>query len=112
MLEGSGTEGTQFIVSFTPTSYGAPLTGKLVIETSFIQWNYHIIGTHPTYEPPTTDQFKPQIDNKISQHIKQNIKQLKRISMSRNYLKENVKTLKKDSNTIKTTTHLNKTNFS
>jgi hypothetical protein len=37
-LEPYGKEGTNFIVSFTPTEYGKPKIGKLVIQTEEVQW--------------------------------------------------------------------------
>ena len=37
-LEQYGRDGTNFIVSFTPTEYGKPKVGKLVIQTEEMQW--------------------------------------------------------------------------
>ena len=47
MLEPYGKEGTNFIVSFTPTEYGKAKVGKLIIQTDEMQWSYEIRGTHP-----------------------------------------------------------------
>lgn len=47
MLEPYGKDGTNFIVSFTPTEYGKAKVGKLIIQTEEMQWSYEIRGTHP-----------------------------------------------------------------
>ena len=47
VLEPYGKEGTNFIVSFTPTEYGKPKIGRLVIQTEEMQWTYEIRGSHP-----------------------------------------------------------------
>lgn len=38
VLEPFGKDGTNFIVSFTPTEYGKNKTGKLIIQTEEMQW--------------------------------------------------------------------------
>ena len=43
VLEPFGKDGTNFIVSFTPTEYGKNKTGKLIIQTEEMQW-YILIG--------------------------------------------------------------------
>lgn len=49
LLEPYGKEGSNFIVSFTPTEYGKQKIGKLVIQTDEMQWTYEIKGSHPHY---------------------------------------------------------------
>jgi hypothetical protein len=49
LLEPYGKEGTNFIVSFSPTEYGKQKIGKLVIQTDEMQWTYEIKGSHPHY---------------------------------------------------------------
>lgn len=51
-LEPYGKDGTNFIVSFTPTEYGKAKTGRLVIQTEEMQWMYEIKGSHPHYQIP------------------------------------------------------------
>ena len=46
-LEPYGKDGTNFIVSFTPTEYGKQKLGRLVIQTEEMQWTYEIRGSHP-----------------------------------------------------------------
>lgn len=52
MLEPYGKEGTNFIISFTPTEYGKAKVGRLVIQTDEMQWTYEIKGSHPQYKIP------------------------------------------------------------
>jgi hypothetical protein len=47
MLEPYGKDGTNFIISFTPTEYGKAKVGRLVIVTDEMQWTYEIRGSHP-----------------------------------------------------------------
>lgn len=47
LLEPYGKEGTNFIVSFTPTEYGKAKIGRLIIQTEEMQWTYEIRGSHP-----------------------------------------------------------------
>ena len=54
-LEPAGGDGTVFVITFTPQEYGKVVTGKLVIQTSSMQWTYVVKGTHPKYEPPKPD---------------------------------------------------------
>jgi len=37
-MERHGTEGTTFIISFTPIEYGKILKGKLIIQTDELYW--------------------------------------------------------------------------
>ena len=64
-LEPYGKEGTNFIVSFTPTEYGKQKIGRLVIQTEEMQWTYEIRGSHPQYKIPTI-QGGGRLDNKLS----------------------------------------------
>jgi len=52
MLESYGKEGTNFIISFTPTEYGKPNIGRLIIQTEEMQWSYEVRGSHPQYKIP------------------------------------------------------------
>lgn len=67
LLEPYGKEGTNFIVSFTPTEYGKMKMGKLVIQTEEMQWTYEIRGTHPQYKIPTVQGGR--IENKLSKEV-------------------------------------------
>eukprot|EP01084_Bolivina_argentea_P003760 7080_1 len=88
-------DGQQFIVSFTPNEYGAALNGKLIIETSVMEWSYKVIGTHPTYIPPNLNSFKPTVDNKISKQIQIKRHKEKLIVKNRNFLRKNISATKK-----------------
>lgn len=55
VLRPEGKEATRFFVSFSPTEYGKPTTGTLVIRTNVIQWTYRIKGVHPKYKKPVVE---------------------------------------------------------
>lgn len=69
LLEPYGKEGTNFIVSFTPTEYGKQKIGRLVIQTEEMQWTYEIRGSHPQYKIPHASGGR--IENKLSQDLLQ-----------------------------------------
>merc|ERR1712083_761470 len=88
-LEPYGKEGTNFIVSFTPTEYGKQKIGRLVIQTEEMQWTYEIRGSHPQYKIPTV-QGGGRLDNKLSKQ------QTKVISHAekKNFMKANLQATK------------------
>jgi len=53
ILEPYGSEGSNFIITFLPRTYGKIYIGKLVIETEEMQWTYEVRGDHPKYEQPS-----------------------------------------------------------
>lgn len=67
LLEPYGKEGTNFIVSFTPTEYGKAKVGRLVIQTDEMQWTYEIRGSHPQYKIPQAQGGR--IQNKLSKEL-------------------------------------------
>ena len=88
MLEPYGKEGTNFIVSFTPTEYGKAKVGKLVIQTDEMQWTYEIKGSHPQYKIPEVGGGR--ISNKLSRDVLATLKQKQ--AVKKNFLKQNLKT--------------------
>ena len=52
ILPRAGTAGSLFTVGYTPTEYGKPVRGTLVILTDDMQWSYEVRGVHPQYEAP------------------------------------------------------------
>lgn len=40
-------EGTQFVITFTPKEYGIREIANLIVATNEAQWNYQIIGMYP-----------------------------------------------------------------
>jgi len=67
LLEPYGKDGTNFIVSFTPTEYGKAKIGKLIIQTEEMQWTYEIRGSHPQYKIPEVGGGR--IANKLSKDV-------------------------------------------
>jgi hypothetical protein len=60
----SSPDGTQFVVSFRPHSYGKIYKGKLIVETEEMQWTYQVNGQFPKYKAPKNAEakVKTQID--------------------------------------------------
>lgn len=72
LLEPYGKEGTNFIVSFTPTEYGKAKIGRMVIQTEEMQWTYEIRGSHPQYKIPEVGGGR--IKNKLSADVMRQMK--------------------------------------
>ena len=87
LLEPYGKEGTNFIVSFTPTEYGKAKIGKLVIQTEEMQWTYEIRGSHPQYKIPQVGGGR--IANKLSKDVIDKRKSVQ--GKPRNFLADNLK---------------------
>ena len=88
LLEPYGKEGTNFIVSFTPTEYGKAKIGKLVIQTEEMQWTYEIRGSHPQYKIPQPERGG-RIANKLSKDVLDKRKSVQ--GKPRNFLADNLK---------------------
>ncbi|XP_074645875.1 cilia and flagella-associated protein 47-like isoform X2 [Tubulanus polymorphus] len=54
-----GTKGTLIQVGFIPAMYGKVYVGRLVVQTSDMQWTYMIRGIPPDYAPPTANSKPP-----------------------------------------------------
>ena len=52
VLTRAGTAGTLFTVGYTPTEYGKPVKGTLIVLTDDMQWSYEVRGGHPQYDAP------------------------------------------------------------
>ena len=87
ILEPYGREGTQFIVSYTPTEYGAPKGAMLVVLTDDMQWSYAIKGTHPQYKKP--DVGGGGVDNRLSRATRDAV-QTARSQSRKNFIKTNI----------------------
>ncbi len=55
VLEPVGQTPTQLTVSYSPTSYGNPQAGTLIVTTDRMEWRYLVRGTFPSYEVPKTE---------------------------------------------------------
>lgn len=80
VLEPFGREGTTFIVTFSPSEYGAAKIGRLIIQTDDMRWIYTIKGVHPHYQKPEVQGGR--LDNKISKHP---------ASSKKNFIRNNMK---------------------
>ena len=90
ILEPYGKEGTNFIVSFTPTEYGKQKKGKLIILTEEMQWSYEIKGTHPHYKIP--EPKGGRLNNKLEKELEDKV--MHKFELGKNFLAENKKTTK------------------
>lgn len=84
LLEPYGKDGTNFIVSFTPTEYGKTKVGRLVIQTEEMQWTYEIRGSHPQYKIPQASGGR--IQNKLSKEMQSKITHKEK----KNFLRDNL----------------------
>jgi len=88
LLEPYGKEGTNFIVSFTPTEYGKAKIGRMVIQTEEMQWTYEIRGSHPQYRIPEVGGGR--IANRLSKDVMRQMRAKQ--TTKKNFLKENLRT--------------------
>ena len=88
VLEPYGKDGTNFIVSFTPTEYGKAKIGKMVIQTDEMQWTYEIRGSHPHYKVPEVGGGR--IANRLSKDLAHKLKS--NHTTKKNFIKENLRT--------------------
>jgi hypothetical protein len=63
----NSSDGTSFIISYTPVEYGKVKLGKLVIKTDDMYWSFTVKGTFPQYKPPNLSQSR--IDNRLNSDI-------------------------------------------
>lgn len=82
VLEPFGREGTTFVVTFSPTEYGAAKIGRLIIQTDDMRWIYTIKGVHPHYQPPEV--VGGRLDNKLTKQP---------ASSKKNFIRDNMKQL-------------------
>lgn len=99
-LEPAGSDGTQFVVSFSPQEYGTMLKAKLIIQTSDMQWTYEVRGTHPHYVPPRAT--VASIDNRLSVDITNRMRSSHNASQNKNYLKKNIESARQPQRFLKT----------
>jgi hypothetical protein len=86
ILEPFGREGTQFVVTFYPSEYGFPKSGKLMILTDDMQWTYMVKGTHPAYKPP---EGRRQVDDRLSKTQRTFLGASQHLTR-KNYIRENI----------------------
>ena len=97
LLEPYGKEGTNFIVSFTPTEYGKAKIGRMVIQTEEMQWTYEIRGSHPQYKIPEVGGGR--IANRLSRDVVRTMKEKQ--GTKKNFLKENLRAAQRAGNSPK-----------
>jgi hypothetical protein len=63
ILAKHGSDGTAFVISFTPVEYGKEKLAKLIIETKQMYWSFSVKGTFPKYKKPRAKHSS--IDSKL-----------------------------------------------
>lgn len=92
VLEPASSNGTMFVVSFTPTRYGRTIIGKLLIQTDDMQWTYEVRGTHPFYEPPVG---VGKVQNKLAPSEQRELDRAAEQRRRKNFIKDNVEHTRK-----------------
>ncbi|EKX37711.1 hypothetical protein GUITHDRAFT_116187 [Guillardia theta CCMP2712] len=71
MLSPYGSEGTTFLLSFSPKTYGRSYRALLIIETDEMQWTYRVVGEPPKYRPPKpkASGFKTRISPELDPDV-------------------------------------------
>ena len=81
ILDQSGRDGTQFVVSYLPVEYGKIKVAKLIIETEEVQWVFEVRGSHLDYKPPEvkrTSLYKETKASEIRNKFNENIRKEKK----------------------------------
>lgn len=84
----TGSDGTPFLITYTPREYGKQLVGRLVIITTEMQWTYEVRGQHPKYVAPQVTEAR--VDSYLPQEM---ASQLGSRTAARNYVQENMRTV-------------------
>ena len=79
-------KGSQFVVSFTSTSYGKLLSGILCIDTQEMQWRYEVHGSLPKYFTP---EGTTKLDRQLAPVTQERLKEAREARAKRNFMKEN-----------------------
>ena len=93
----SSSEGTQFVVSFKPNSYGKLFKGRLVVETDEMQWAYQVNGHHPKYVAPK--HAKTKVDTHIQPDLDPGV--YKERQTGHKYLQENAAALRAEQKQVR-----------
>ena len=88
ILEPFGSAGTNFVVSYSPTTYGKGVVCYLVILTDEMQWTYELRGTHPQYVLPD---LASKVDNRLRPDVEHRVKEEKSKQRKKNFLRDNIK---------------------
>ena len=81
ILDQSGRDGTQFVVSYLPVEYGKIKVAKLIIETEEVQWVFEVRGSHLDYKPPEvkrTSLYKETKASEIRNKFNENMRKEKK----------------------------------
>ena len=78
-------KGSQFVVSFTSTSYGKEMSGILCIDTQEMQWRYEMHGSLPKYLTP---EGNSKLDMRLAPVTQERLKEAREARAKRNFMKE------------------------
>ena len=91
-LKPYGSDGTRFIIDFTPSEYGKNYSAQLVIDTDDMQWIYELRGSFPVYKPPETGSLPVHVETHLSRDVEENLSVYR---PARNFAQLNMQAVKK-----------------
>ena len=62
-------EGTQFVISYTATSYGKAVVGYLNVDTDEMQWRYEVRGQLPQYQAPEKSKIVSKVAHRLDEDV-------------------------------------------
>jgi hypothetical protein len=88
VLEPAGKQGTTFVITYRPTEYGKPVTGRLIIQTEDVFWSYSVRGSIPKYSAPTVD--VPRVTTRLSRDMQTHLANAALAGQKKNFIKNNL----------------------
>jgi hypothetical protein len=88
VLEPAGKQGTTFVITYRPTEYGKPVTGRLIIQTEDVFWSYAVRGSIPKYSAPTVD--VPRVTTRLSRDMQTHLANAALAGQKKNFIKNNL----------------------
>jgi len=88
VLEPAGKQGTPFVITYRPTEYGKPVTGRLIIQTEDVFWSYAVKGSIPKYSAPTVD--VPRVSTRLSRDMQHQLANANQAGQKKNFIRSNL----------------------
>jgi hypothetical protein len=88
VLEPAGKTGTTFVITYRPTEYGKPVTGRLIIQTEDVFWSYAVKGSIPKYSAPTVD--VPRVTTRLSRDMQNQLANAAVAGQKKNFIRSNL----------------------
>jgi len=88
VLEPAGKQGTPFVITYRPTEYGKPVTGRLIIQTEDVFWSYAVKGSIPKYSAPTVD--VPRVSTRLTREMQSQLANANQAGQKKNFIRSNL----------------------